>query len=117
MANFNDLEGRTLVGVERNGNEELIFTCDNGDVFKMFHEQDCCECVEIEDINGDMDDLLNSKIMVSEEKTNVSENDYGSGTWTFYLIRTMKGDVDIRWHGESNGYYSESVDFVKIVGN
>ncbi|WP_458249914.1 hypothetical protein [Bacillus paranthracis] len=26
----------------------------------------------------------------------------------------MKGYVTLRWLGESNGYYSESVDFVQL---
>lgn len=111
MANFEDLKGKVLTNIERVGDEELIFTCQDGSKYKMYHEQDCCEDVRIEDVAGDLNDLLDSEVMVAEERTNEGETDWGSETWTFYTIRTQKASVDIRWHGESNGYYSESVDF------
>ena len=76
----------------------------------------------LEDIVGDLDDLIDSEILMAEEVTHNSENPKGieipeyqdSFTWTFYKLRTMKGSVTIRWYGESNGYYSESVDFEKL---
>lgn len=43
-----------------------------------------------------------------------NESEHDSYTWTFYKFRTKKGCVTIGWYGESNGYYSESVDFEEI---
>lgn len=105
-----ELQGKTLnnVAVDRE-NDEIIFTTTTGEKYKMYHQQDCCESVTIEDINGDINDLINTPILLAEERTNENETDWGHETFTFYTFRTSKGDVDIRWHGESNGYYSESV--------
>lgn len=120
--NFSSLLGKTLVAVAgRKGDDSITFTADNGDKYVLYHEYSCCESVSVEDICGEWTDLIGSPILQAEESTSdknpdgVSLEYQDSFTWTFYRIATMKGQVVVRWYGESNGYYSESVDFKYIA--
>jgi hypothetical protein len=115
LERFEDLVGKTLKSVDNMANERLVFTLDDGTQYMLHHYQDCCESVEIEDIVGELDDLVGSPILMAEEISSVDEpakEEYEeSFTWTFYKLATIKGYVTVRWYGSSNGYYSESVDF------
>ncbi len=121
---FEDLKGQIIIKIERKSenDDELIFTLLNNDKYLMFHSQNCCEDVSIDDICGDLTDLLNTPILIAEEISHSDETPEGikapecpdSYTWTFYKLGTIKGAVTIRWYGSSNGCYSESVDFKKI---
>lgn len=112
-----ELLGKRIIkiNVNRGDSDEIIFHLSNGAIYKQCHEQDCCECVNIEDINGDLDDLIGVPLLQSEESFSpanpVSDS---SATWTFYKMATIKGYVTIRWYGESNGYYSETASMIKI---
>lgn len=117
---FSTLIGKVFMEVAGEvGSDEVVFKADDGNEYVLLHDQDCCEHVSVEDINGDLSDLIGSPILIAEEVTS-NENPEGvtvpeyqeSFTWTFYKIATQKGHVVIRWYGESNGYYSESVDLV-----
>lgn len=131
VVDVSELQGKTLIAID-GYNEgaysyELIFTCATGERYKMYHAQDCCESVEIDDVCGDLDDLIGSPILLAEEVSNYEPesnddknkendaNEYGSCTWTFYKFATINGSVTIRWFGSSNGYYSEGVEFEKLT--
>ena len=117
FVDFEILKGKVLIDIEINEEEdEITFTDSEGVKYLMYHEQDCCEEVNIEDICGDINNLLNTPIVLAEEVINSGEDedeDY-SCTWTFYKLATVKGYVTIRWYGVSNGYYSETVDLVRL---
>ena len=120
---FETLKGKTLIEIKVRRDsyagrfkeqDKIVFVTSEYERYVMSHDQDCCENVDIESIVGDMDDLIGSEILLAEMVQRDGEWDkhkYGSQTWTFYKLATLKGYVDIRWLGESNGYYSEAVDF------
>ena len=107
---FDELLGRTLYKAESDG-EALTLFLSKTNYVRFQHHQDCCESVYIEDICGDLDDLVGSPLLEAEEVSDYEGEDTGdeSYTWTFYKFATRKGFVTVRWYGSSNGYYSESV--------
>lgn len=120
-----EMIGKTFTGVfatrqRDNIPDKLLFGTREGEYFEFFHEQVCCEDVRIEDIEGDLDDLKDSPILMAEivskptferefEKRAEESCEYESYSWTFYKFATIKGTVVVRWFGSSNGCYSEAV--------
>lgn len=112
---FETLKGKILINIECKGDNEIQFTDSENNIYHMYHEQDCCEEFYIKDICGNLSHLLDSPITMAKcivNKGNIDEDEWGTGTWTFYKLATVKGYVTISWYGESNGYYSETVNFV-----
>ena len=126
MYKIEEFLGRTISAIEvRRSDEddhEILFAFADVEVYKMCHLQDCCESVEVEDICGDLEDLIGEPLTEAEEVTSEDETPEDlpepvhddSFTWTFYKLGTKKGGVTIRWFGSLNGYYSEDVDIVKV---
>lgn len=116
------LVGKTMKSVEKIDDSEIVFTTEDGEHYSLHHEQDCCEHVYIESVTGDLQNLVGAPILMADESesqerpSDVPEPEYvgESQTWTFYKFATIKGYVDIRFLGESNGYYSEGVSFCKL---
>lgn len=68
-AKISELVGKIVVSIDKK-DDELIFICATGEKYKMYHWQDCCENVSIEDICGDLNDLIGTPILEAEEVTN-----------------------------------------------
>jgi hypothetical protein len=120
---FEDLKGQTISVIRviknhDNYGDVIFFYTTEEKLYKMNHVQDCCESVYIEDICGDIENIVDHPILTAEEIIENEESDEYSDsfTFTFYKISTIKESVTIRWNGSSNGYYSESVDFEEVVG-
>jgi len=112
--------GKTMVSVKQIDNDRIEFVDTEGVEYALYHQQDCCESVYIEDVVGDLQHLVNAPLYMAEEvyssdepKTNVT-GDYSytdeSHTWTFYKFATVHGYVTIRFYGSSNGYYGETAN-------
>lgn len=113
---ISEMIGKTFTKVYNNSDVELIFENDT-DRYVFYHFQSCCETVSIEDIAGDLEDLVGMPLLQAERVSNDPKRGplgdpewVESYTWTFYKFATNKGSVTVRWYGTSNGYYSESVD-------
>lgn len=113
-----ELIGKTIkkIGVSK-GNEHMFFIMDNGDEYMMYHPHDCCEDVYLDDVVGNIQNLIGVPIVAAEEVTN-NDNPKpdadNSFTWTFYKFVTRKGFVTLKWYGTSSGYYSEDVEIRKL---
>jgi len=118
LAELNGKIVKEIKGLEKGSDEVDIFT-ECGNHYRFYHSQDCCECVDLNDFDGDPLNLVGALIISAEEvsgdEPEEEEDSYiDSQTWTFYKIETNKGGIWMRWLGESNGYYSEEVDFIWV---
>lgn len=117
---FENLKGKILTKFEHYLGD-LYFTDSKGAKYKMSHDSVCCESVWLEDVCGDLNDILDQELLLAECVTqNLSnkelnqceiDNTDDCAQWTFYKLATLKNSVTLRWVGASNGYYSIDVDF------
>lgn len=107
---LSDIKGEVISEVTiRSYNSQIEFVCESGNVYRMYHVQECCEDVYLESVDAPLDVITHSEVIVAEERI-VELPDM---TATFYIIGTVKGVCIFRWCGRSNGYYSETVEFFK----
>lgn len=125
LENLSDVLNKTITEIYTDNDTYLIFKLDTEEYLIMYHSQDCCENVNIEDINGELKNLIGKPLIRADVKssdkedgTDLTKNERdeldGDTTYTFYTFATINGYVDIRWYGESNGYYSTAVSLALI---
>ena len=122
-------ERLTFIDIDEERNE-ILLTTETGNVILIHHNQDCCESVIIESIDGEAKRLIGGfvdlTIEVEEgegeveyecERPEASDRKlYEHWTRTTLTFTANNETLISRWVGESNGYYSESVDIDIISG-
>ena len=110
ITQFEQLQGMTITAVVYKETSESLLIHLNTHVLEMLHHQDCCETVYLADVVGSFEDLIGYPLLeVSESIVDIATADMSS-TASYYNFKTVKASVQLRWVGESNGYYSETVD-------
>lgn len=116
--NFFELKGKILTKITDRGSNLIEIEDSTGGKYALVHRQECCEDVGVNKIIGNFEDVIGSPITLAEEDSNdpdFAPNNYEeSHTWSNFYLETAKGRLEIYCLGESNGYYNESVDFVKM---
>lgn len=107
---FEQIQGMAITAVVYKESDESLLIHLNTHVLEMIHHQDCCETVYLADVVGSFEDLVGYPLLeVSETIVNTGNSDISS-TASYYNFKTVKASVQLRWVGESSGYYSETVD-------
>ena len=118
---FSELAGKTLTSVAgaEKGSAEVVFTATDGDSYRLYDsEADNDNAFEIwlEDVEGDIADLIDSPITIAEVSSGSSPSgDDEFAIWAFYRLATAKGMVTFRWCGHSNGHYGELAEFEVVA--
>ena len=98
------------------GSREVVIDTDQGTIW-LYHEQECCEQVELVDVTGDPEDIVGGVLVLFEKRTHEDMRlpkarkikSKGSDPFTFYELRTTKGDVTLRWQKVTDTWYGTDV--------
>lgn len=120
---FENLKGKTIskitnLEVGRGYDEMIEFECTDGSKFGMKYDPDCCASCSIEDIAGDVSDLLNKEILLAEE-VNSSEPTYEVQKQRNEARAKAEAEFVSRYEGQEFYYYdgseSETWTFYKLA--
>lgn len=77
VVDFSELKGKTIksiTGLEQQS-EQVKFECTDGSKYRMSYYQDCCASCSIEDVAGNVEDLIGTEILLSEEVSSNKPDD------------------------------------------
>lgn len=120
---FSEIIGKKVIDISNVPDSMITLSLDNNgmiETYHMYHDQDCCEHVYLDEIVGaNLNDLVDEEILDAYVSTSsdIDTSMYDLAMWTFYTIRTMNNTLTLRWLGSSNGYYSVGVSTYKVVNN
>lgn len=101
--NFSVLVGRTLKSIENKG-EEIIFETTDGERYKQSYYSDCCASCSVEEIHGDLEDLVGFPILMAEEVSNKEPDAalIASRTIAYETAKAeFKPEYEFYWSGPS----------------
>jgi hypothetical protein len=107
--NFFELKGQILNSITVSDEQVNIIT--NKGKYFIHHIQDCCGSVCVDSHSGNAEDLFGHEITLAEEDSEDSWQE--NGTVTQYVLEAGGHRFEVKWLGQSNGYYSEATDFYK----
>lgn len=110
---IDSLKGEVLAHIDT-FDDVILLTTISGREIRIYHRQDCCESVSIVGTEGQLKDLVGKVIVDAKHEEQQVSGDYDSVTFSELTFRTSDTTVISRWRGESNGYYSESVDLEEV---
>lgn len=113
---FEELVGKKIIDIKLEL-DSILFITDKGN-YQLCHIEEWSEDVVIDDICGELKDLVGETIITAKETFNYDNPKFDSftglpndsHTWSFYHISTLKTHITIKFYGTSNGYYSETAD-------
>lgn len=111
-----NLQGLRVSEIDDLGDSVLI-TTECGRQFLITHNQQCCENVFQESVDGKWESLIGKVIVHVSQSESPGDDDDGlllSQTNTTIILAVDDSTVISRWVGTSNGYYSERVDILEL---
>lgn len=104
---FSELVGKTLKSIENKG-EEIRFNTTDGETFRQVYYEDCCASCSVEEIHGDLEDLVGVPIWIAEEVSSTAVTDEALIAERKAKYEEAKAEWEARYPGDEFHHYGPS---------